>query len=235
MHLVTRHTPRDVNIPFRSPANQHVISADGTHATFFSLESLTPADTGTFGDTYSVPLAGGAFKLLTTSAPSESVNGITNRAGTRTWFTTKAKVLPADKDASPDIYERRADGTVRLISGGTANVPATMIGGLEDGSQRAVQDGREAAARGRLDASGVDFYERRGDGSLHLVTGGASNAIQPRYLGENADGSVVFRSRRELDRGRHGRRQRRLPPPARRSLLLLTPGSRRRSIPNLPA
>ena len=101
VRLVTPRTALDANVPFGSPANQHVISADGTHATFFTLESLTPGDTGTFGDTYSVPLAGGAFKLVTTSAPSESVNGITNRAGTRTWFTTKAKVLRPTRTRRP--------------------------------------------------------------------------------------------------------------------------------------
>src|SRR5262249_16616604 len=37
VHLVTPHTALDVNIPFQSPANQHVISADGTHATSFTL------------------------------------------------------------------------------------------------------------------------------------------------------------------------------------------------------
>src|SRR5262249_39477675 len=86
VHLVTPGTSLNVTIPFGSPANQHVISADGTHATFFSPEPLAKADSGTFGDTYSVPLAGGPYKLLTTSPPGESATGITNRAGTITWF-----------------------------------------------------------------------------------------------------------------------------------------------------
>ena len=106
-----------------------------------------------------------------------------------------------------------------------------MIGALEDGSSVLFTTAERLLPAVDLDVSGVDIYERRSDGSLHLVSGGAST---PTYLGENADGSVVFRSDDKLTltdpdafsdvylRRRDG------------SLLLLTPGTPAAVIPNLP-
>ncbi len=190
VRLVTPHTALDVNIPFESPANQHVISADGTHATFFSQETLVPTGSGGgFGDTYSVSLATGAYTLLTPGVTGETVDGIVNRAGTELWFTTKSKLLPADKDTAADVYERSADGSIHLVSGGTANVPATIIGGLEDGSSVLFTTQERLLVPADGDTLGSDIYEWRPDGKLRLVSFGPTAPI---YLGENADGSVVF-------------------------------------------
>ena len=44
------------------------------------------------------------------------------------------------------------------------------------------------------DTAGTDLYDRRADDSLHLVSGGTTDALAAGFMGENADGSVVFQT-----------------------------------------
>ncbi|MCU0306362.1 MAG: hypothetical protein MUE51_01080, partial [Thermoleophilia bacterium] len=55
--------------------------------------------------------------------------------GSRVWFATGAKLLPQDADATWDVYERRPDGSLTLISPGTADLQADFRGATADGTK----------------------------------------------------------------------------------------------------
>jgi hypothetical protein len=187
LHLVTPNTLLNV----ATNPDSHVLSADGARLTIVTNEQLVATDTDAQNDSYSVPTAGGAYTLVTPGT-ADSTPGIINRAGTRTWFTTISRLVAADTDTAADVYERRSDGSIHLVSGGVTNTPATLVGGLQDGSSM-IFSTTEGLLGTDADGTGSDLYERRGDGSLRLVSGGTTTAASV-FLGENADGSVVFQS-----------------------------------------
>jgi hypothetical protein len=179
-------------------ATRNPLSADGTLASFSTTESLLPGDDGDVAlDTYSVPTTGGAYTLLTphTTGPTAA---FVDRAGKVAWFVTDSSLVAGDADSSDDVYERAADGTIRLISGGTTNpLPATLVGALDDGSS-VVFSTAEQLLPADGDAVGTDLYERRADDSLHLISGGTTDALTAEFIGENADGAVVFHTSESL-------------------------------------
>src|SRR5438105_2980506 len=56
--------------------------------------------------------------------------------GRRAFFIT-GEAIPGtnDSDTAQDVYERHADGTLRLISTSGANTPASFAGASSDGSR----------------------------------------------------------------------------------------------------
>jgi len=88
-----------------------------------------------------------------------------------------------------------ATGTDTGVTGVLPGMVAREIALLHDhglSALDAIRAGTSAAARllgTDADATGTDIYERRSDGTLHVVSFGPT---APTYLGENADGSVVF-------------------------------------------
>jgi hypothetical protein len=191
LRLVTPGTTLGAN----ADIDRRTVSADGSRVTFFTNEQLVLADTDIATDSYSVPTTGTGYTLVTPGT-ADSTTGFANRAGTRTWFTTMSKLVTADKDAAADVYERRSDGSIHLVSGGTAETPATLITALDDGSS-VIFSTTEKLLGADGDVTGDDLYERRADGSLRLVSGGSTTAAAV-FLGENADGSVVFRTDENL-------------------------------------
>ncbi len=194
LRLVTPGTA----LALQTQATRRVISANGAQVAFFTADQLVPADVDSVTDTYLVPTAGGPYTLATPGNPAIAVQtlGFENRAGTRTWFTTTVALDPADNDAGGDVYERRADGTLRLISNVGTGAAASIVGGLDDGSS-VVFSTTEKVVAGDTDTA-ADLYERRTDGSLRLISGG-STPDNATFAGESADGSIAFLTSESLD------------------------------------
>jgi hypothetical protein len=171
-------------------SNRNVLSSDGTLAVFSTDESLDPADVDGQTDTYGVPTAGGSYTLMTPGTATYAF-GMPDRTGRRVWWTTNDAVLPADTDTAADVYERRADGSVHLASGGTANVDATLANATADGSSTFFTT-TEKLTPADGDTTGGDLYERRGDGTLRLISGGTIDGSYAALLGIQADGSVTM-------------------------------------------
>jgi hypothetical protein len=112
----------------------------------------------------------------------------------RVWFQTR-EAIPntGDTDAADDLYERAADGTVRLISDG-ATVGAAQLLFFEqatDTGDRVLFRTREAiAGTGDVDTA-WDVYERAADGTFRLITGGVAN-LDAFVTGASADGRRVW-------------------------------------------
>ena len=187
VRLVTPNTLLNVG----TNPNSHVLTADGTRLTIVTNEGLVASDNDAQIDSYSVPTAGGLYTLVTPGT-RRLTSAVINRAGTRTWFTTTTRLVAADTDTAADVYERRADGTIHLVSGGTANTPATLVGGLEDGSSVIF-----STAEGLL-ATDSDSPASICTSAAAMLPCASCRAARRRpravFMGENADGSVVFQS-----------------------------------------
>ncbi len=184
VHLVTPNT----SLPVQFAPHSNLVSASGATLSFWTTESLAPDDTDAVADGYAASTINGAYTLLTPTTTS-GVTSVMNRAGTLAWFATADPVDPADQDGSIDVYERRSDATVHLISGGSGANAAALVSALDDGSS-VVFETTEKLLPADGDATSPDLYERRADGSLHLVSGGKPGGAT--FLGQNADGTVIF-------------------------------------------
>ena len=110
--------------------------------------------------------------------------------GTRVFFeTTEALPGTGDSDTANDVYER-ANGILRLVSGGTSNQPAFFGGATPDGS-RVWFTTDEALLPADTDTAD-DLYERHGT-TLTLVSGpdAAANTFTS-FGGATADGTTVW-------------------------------------------
>ena len=67
------------------------------------------------------------------------------------------------------------------------------MGALDDGSS-VVFSTAEKLLPADGDTAGIDLYDRRADDSLHLVSGGTTDALAAGFMGESADGSIVFQT-----------------------------------------
>ncbi len=174
------------------------VSADGTRAFFETDEQLTAADTDAAFDVYEH--AGGATTLISTGSPGgNGANDVTfhaiSRDGTRVFFETDEKLLAADTDLEPDIYER-AGGTTTLISTGPAggNGPFFVaFGGVSADGTRVLFETDEKLVAGDTDVL-YDVYQRAGGTTTHISTGpaGGNGNFDSGYRDISADGSQVF-------------------------------------------
>ena len=103
------------------------VSADGARVFFTTQERLLPDDdTDTTADVYSRDLDG-SLRLLSDGPSSADPNagagfGGVSADGARVFFTTQERLLPDDDtDTTADVYSRDLDGSLRLLSDGTAN------------------------------------------------------------------------------------------------------------------
>ena len=134
----------------------------------------------------------GAFEALSTGASAD---------GSRVWFTT-AEPYPSlgDTDAHRDVYERSADGSLRLITTpGSAAFHANFRGASRDGSRLWFATQEPNPALGDTDAV-TDVYERAAGGRLRLVTPAGAGAFAASFQGAAADGSRVWFTTREPNR-----------------------------------
>ena len=166
------------------------MSADGTHVFFTTPEALVPADADAAVDLYE--RVGAQLRLVSGGAAAIDVAFAgASTDGTHVFFTTAEALLPADTDTALDLYERTG-GQLRLVSGGTANVPiADGLGGISPDGTRAFFVTAEALLPADTDAE-PDLYERSG-GMLHLVSGPTAAAGTSIFFDAlSADGTRVW-------------------------------------------
>jgi hypothetical protein len=163
-------------------------SVDGSRVFFDSQDPLTAEDRDTGRDIYERD-ADGTLRLIsvgTTDAPA-FFNGV-SVGGSRVFFSTAEALTADDVDAFRDVYERDADGTVQLVSGGTVDTKAKFSGASADGSRVFFQT--EDPLTAAPDESAFGVYERTPDGAVRLLAGGPAGHVY--FDGASADGSRVF-------------------------------------------
>ena len=201
-------------------ANFGGVSADGARVFFETTERLVPQeDTDTDWDVYSRELDG-SLRLLSDGTadpdpPASAFFGGVSADGARVFFTAEERLLPdEDGDAAVDVYEREADGTLRLLSGGTATAdpdPFTFFSGVSADGARVFFETDERLVAEDTDTA-LDVYSRDSDGSLRLLSDGSANPDPNAgafFGGVSADGARVFFTAAEsLAGGRHRHRLR---------------------------
>ncbi|GER99297.1 hypothetical protein Acor_13610 [Acrocarpospora corrugata] len=111
--------------------------------------------------------------------------------GTRVWFsTTEAFPGTGDTDWAEDIYERRPDGKVRLISTGGRNIGTTFLRG--HGGKGPVWFATHETIPGTGDTdTASDIYERTNGNVLRLVSPGSADE-PAQFLGASVDGKRLW-------------------------------------------
>jgi hypothetical protein len=174
------------------------ISADGTRAFFETDEKLTAADTDAAFDVYE--RAGGVTTLISTGSsggngPQEVIFHAISSDGTRVFFETDEKLVAADTDSEPDVYERSA-GTTSLVSTGPAGGNGQFFvafGGVSSNGTRVVFETDEQLVAADSDAF-YDVYERAGGTTTLVSTGpaGGNSNLDAGYREISPDGNHVF-------------------------------------------
>lgn len=165
-------------------------SADGSRVFFSTTEALVAGDTDAALDIYELTADG--LRLVSGGSANKSpeFSGI-SADGTRVFFQTD-EALPGtgDTDTAFDVYER-ANGVLRLVSGGTSNQASFFGGATADGSRVWFTSG-DPLVPGDTDTV-TDLYERNG-ATLTLISG--PDAGQPFALASfgaaTADGGTVW-------------------------------------------
>lgn len=105
------------------------INAAGTRALFGTTAPLLAADTDSELDLYE--WMGGTYRLISGGKLNlPAICKAASATGDRVWFTTKERLLPSDLDADEDTYERRLDGTLRLLAPNERVVPNSSLNSL---------------------------------------------------------------------------------------------------------
>lgn len=173
-------------------------AADGSRV-WFTTNKANPAlgDLDARSDIYERG-PGGVLRLISfpqaNAASTDSASfGGASLDGTKVWFDTSQ--LPDGSSAVFfDAYERRADGTTRLISMGNGTNNGLMYGANGDASRVWFWTNANDPALGDTDNQ-ADIYERGADGSLTLVTPGTAARVDPPASGAAAvakDGSRLW-------------------------------------------
>src|SRR5262249_23837751 len=139
------------------------------------------------------PPGGGAFDAFFEGASTD---------GSRVWFDTREpNATLGDGDVASDVYERAADGGLRLVGlpGGGA-FDAFFEGATADGSRVWLVTNEPNPARGDTD-SNRDVYERSADGALRLVSLPGDGAFDAQFLGASRDGSRGWFASKEPNPG----------------------------------
>jgi hypothetical protein len=187
-----------------TPAGVIAVSAYGARVFVSTMAPLLPGDGDGSLDVYQRARPSGVLSLVTPgTATADATFGATSSDGTRLFFTT-TESLPGtgDPDVEGDVYEVNSAGAITLISGGSANAPATF--GFGDANEppgsRLGPGGRSVdgtrvfftTAESLLPQDGdalPDVYERSG-GALSLVGQGAGpDAVDLRAV--STDGARV--------------------------------------------
>jgi hypothetical protein len=137
------------------PASYDTLASDGSLV--FDTEEGFPGDSDSARDLYRIGDSGSPVLL------SGGGSGDATYAGSDTlanvYFTSPDRLTSADTDNSQDVYVNEG-GTITLVSGGAADVPATFVGASVDGSgiAHAFFSTTEALTAGDTDAV-ADIYE----------------------------------------------------------------------------
>ena len=184
-------------------------SADGARVFFVTDEPLLASDTDASQDVYARNANSTLSHLSdhpTTSADAavEALFGGSSHDGTRVFIATSEAMVASDTDPALDVYERRPDSGLTLLSDHPAttvdqNQEASFGGASGDGS-RVVFTTFESLLSS--DTDGVrDVYARNSDGTLtHLsdhVTGAVDQGLSASLRGVSDDGTAVFFSTTE--------------------------------------
>ena len=166
-------------------------SSNGAQVWFASDERLVLGeDTDPSSDVYERGQSG-ALQLVSAgnaAAPATFVGSAVD--GSRVWFATGERLLPAaDTDSDSDVYERRDDRTLSLVSGGSGVSSDAFAGASLDGS-RVWFSTRDALAAPDIDLA-LDIWERTSDGAVRLISGGILSA-DATWVGATADGARVW-------------------------------------------
>jgi VCBS repeat-containing protein len=139
-----------------------------------------------------------ALGLALWLAPSSLAAGTyagASQDGSKVFFTTTERLVAADVDGSPDIYER-SGGTTTLVSAGqingNGNLNATFSGASADGSKVFFSTGEQLVSADT--DSFTDIYERSGGTTTRVSAGqiNGSGAFTASFSGASTDGTRVF-------------------------------------------
>ena len=175
-------------------------SQDGSRVWFMTNQPHPGlGDTDAVTDVYERSADGGLRLIsLPTSGAFEARIRDASLDGSRVWFFTE-EPYPAlgDTDAHRDVYERSADGALRLITTpGSAAFHADFKGHSDDGSRVWFETDEPNPGLGDTDAV-ADVYERAADGQVRLITPGGAGAFAAVLQGAAPDGSRVWFTTRE--------------------------------------
>ena len=177
------------------------VSADGARVVFVTTEPLVGDDTDTRFDVYSRDVDG-SLRLLSDGSANTDPNddaffGGVSADGARVFFTASESLVLEDTDGAGDVYSRDLDGTLRLLSDGSAiadqNAGAFFGGVSADGAR--VFFGTEEGLVAEDTDTALDVYSRETDGSLRLLSDGPAGPDEntdARFGGVSADGARVF-------------------------------------------
>lgn len=174
-------------------------SADGTRVFFQTSEPLAGSDTDTGLDVYQ--RFGGTTKLISAGAINGNTPGTfaafqdASADGTHVFFQSDDRLVAADTDSAPDMYERSA-GTTKLVSAGAVNgngaFSAYLVGASSDGARAYFETDEKLVT---ADTDSVTDVYLRSNGVTTLVSSGATNGNGPNpavFVGASTDGSRVF-------------------------------------------
>jgi hypothetical protein len=175
------------------------VTPDARHALFVTREPLLASDTDASDDIYDYGPAG-LVHVSDGPGPDASGFGITFKRvsddGSRVYFESREKLLPADTDDSADAYLRTAAGLSLLTdtpTGPDAEQEAHLLDVTPDGT-RVVFETREPLAATDTDTAN-DIYVRAASGALTHISDnpiGPDGALAAYYGGWSSDGSVVL-------------------------------------------
>jgi hypothetical protein len=149
------------------------VTPDGRHVYFAAREPLLASDTDAADDVYDYGPAG-LVHVSDGPGPDAAGFSVTFRLasddGSRVYFETREKLLPADTDNAADAYVRTAAGVAILTDDPTGpdadNVDARLLDVTSDGS-RVVFETRESLA---ATDTVLDIYERASSGALTHIS-----------------------------------------------------------------
>ena len=174
------------------------VTPDGRHAFFVTREPLLASDTDASDDIYDYGPAG-LVHVSDGPGPDATGFGITFQRvsddGSRVYFETREKLLPADTDNAADVYVRTAAGVAILSDDATGpdadNMEARLLDVTPDGS-RVVFETRESLTASDTDTA-LDIYERASGALTHISRNptGPEGGFGAYYGGMATDGSRI--------------------------------------------
>lgn len=186
-------------------------SQDGTRVFFTTDEPLVSSDTDNgcpdqVGnlvnkciDVYERTASTTNFVSTSSTNPQSAKNAsfaTASQDGSRVFFSTQEKLVPADTDNATDIYERTGGTTSQVSTGPTGGNGTSSSGFLAasaDGTRVFFQT-FEALNSFDTDSGWIDIYERFAGSTTLISTGPASPNIaqNAEFAGNTSDGTRVF-------------------------------------------
>ena len=171
-----------------TPASFAGASQDGSRVFFHTQESLTAGDTDTARDVYE--RSGGNTTLVSAGGngafPATFVGA--SQDGATVFFQTDEALTAGDTDTARDVYQR-SNGATKLVTPGSANLPATFAGTSIGGAHVFFETDES------LDSSDTDnyrdVYEHLGN-TTALISSGANGAFDASFAGASKDGTQAF-------------------------------------------